>query len=1087
MDNVRTFISTNKFYIIISVIIVLILIFWKFLSFGNRTQSTISNFEKEFLKYNKRSSYDFCSGNKANKTLSEFYFSSSYLPYLTGFQKLDYSSNEMFNKVIKYGARFVYLQVFNKEAKYNTEPVLSTGNNYGTLLTTQTNVSPTNIFKLIGKYAFSEKFIDNYHDPFIVFLDLRVTNNYNTLDKLHDIIKSTCGHLLYEKFNTNVSQTPMCNLMGKLLIFTTSNNDKSKLKSITHMDTSSSYLNLLGIHELPTKELIANPKDLPVVSLTSTKIRFSSNTIQIEDETDFIKLGINKSFIVKINGSQKNDSEDTYHEIIQVSYKTLILNKSVEFQEEYSGTKTQLKFFNKSYKLLNLPKENKNALTIVTPEHDFFKTNFNPYDAFNLGCQFICMNFQELDQNLKTYMKKFKKFSIKLKPNHLINYNPPAYIPNINSQFQPIKDLDIPVLFQFRYNHNNIRLRPMLYENLRIIEKNNLPVISPNYNLNNSYFEIVEGLDGKPGSISIKLGNKYLSSNDSCCWLSFQEYPMNKEVASFYPVKSLVSGKNAISICQIKNNVKYYIKHRLGFNYKTQLYTKTTNSYKLITQLSNGETIIKVYEPLQENNYKCYGQILLTHDVDPKTVYTNVVMGATAHPIDFVLIYKTNNAQYIWKMVPKEGYIALGNIFTTTSIKPKRTNYYTIAFEYLNQVDIGSMAYKTPIDVNIKPMSLWYSNDKSYFVAYNSNNEDKRPSEFNYPIFNVNTMPKTYNERIYLHKPKSNEIDSATFIVEDEPDSVPVSLPIKYSNIITFLDTYQITNIETNNSINLPSSYWTNLNQDILETQPQTNSDDYSNSWIYYNVDKTIRHKGNPKYALTIKEDTIVINKVSNENKNNQQFIYTSNNLLTNNDKCLYEENNTLKMGEPNEVQNNTWLIPQEPLNDCININAPVYVSKKIKRSNNVSFNAKQDFTEMNNILKEYVDDLYFHTYVEGKVSKLDEEDCVVELKGNMGFEKVPYSNVVLYKKPNINLLKKGTKVLCKNGGYTISGFEEPNVRHEATIVKLLSEEKVIVLMNINTIEANLNKVSYGRPREIKETIVNINDLVLLKNSIFCE
>jgi len=1086
MDNVRTFVNTNIFYIIISITIVLILICWQYLSFNNRTQSTINGFEKEFLKYNKRAAYDFC-GTKSNKTLSEFYFSSAHLPYLTGYQKLDYTSEAMFNKVIKYGARFIYLQVFNKEAKYDTEPVLSTGNSYGTLLTSQNSISPTSIFKLIGEYAFSEKFIDNYTDPFIVFLDLRVSNNYNTLDKLYEIIKSTCGHLLYEKFNTNVSRTTMCKLMGKLLIFTTSNNDKSKLKSITHMDTSSSYLNLLGHHELPTKELIANPKDRPLVSITSTKIRFIKNQIQVEDETDFIKLGLNKSFVVKINGSKKNDSEDNYYDIDQVTHKQLILNSSIEFIEEFSGNKTQLKFFNKSYKLLNLPKENKTGLTIVIPEHDFFKINYNPYDAFNLGCQFICMNFQEIDQNLKTYMKKFKKFSVLMKPKHLINYNPPKYVPNINSQFQPVPDMDIPVLFQFRYNHNNIRLKPLLHDNLRMIEKNNVPTISPNYTINNSYFEIEEGLDGKAGTISIKLGNKYLSSNEGCCWLSFQEYPMNKDVASFYPVKSLVSGKNAISICQIKNNIKYYLKHRLGFNYKTQLYTKLTNSYKLITQLSNSETIIKVYEPLSENNHKCYGHILMEENKDPKTVYTPIVMGATAHPVDFVLIYKTNNSQYIWKMVAKEGYIALGNIFTTSSMKPKKTNYYTIAFEYLNQVDIGSVAYKSPQDVNITPMSLWYSNDKSYFIAYNSTDEDKRPSEFNYPIYTVNTTPKTYNERIYLHKPKANEIDSATFVVEDEPSSVPVSLPIKYSTIISSLEKYQIINIETTHSINIQNSYWTDLKEANLDMVSQTTTDDYSNSWIYYSVDNTIRFKNNPKYGLTIKDENIVLDKISDENKETQTFMYTSNNLLTNNKQCLYEENTTLKMGPIDSVQNNTWIIPQIPLNDCVNVNNPVYIIKKIQRSNNISFSAKQDFTEMNNILKEYIDEDYFHVYIEGKVTKLEEDDCVVELKGNLGFEKVPYNKVVPYKKPNTNILKKGTKVLCKNGGFTIGGYEEPNVRYQATIVKILNEEQVIVLMNINTIEANLNKSSYGRPREITETIVNINDLILLRNSISCE
>ena len=51
----------------------------------------------------------------------------------------------------------------------------------------------------------------------------------------------------------------------------------------------------------------------------------------------------------------------------------------------------------------------------------------------------------------------------------------------------------------------------------------------------------------------------------------------------------------------------------MGFNYKTQLYTKTTNSYKLITYFNNNEdTIMGVFEPLSQNGYKCFGQILVS-------------------------------------------------------------------------------------------------------------------------------------------------------------------------------------------------------------------------------------------------------------------------------------------------------------------------------------------------------------------------------------------------------------------------------------------------------------------------------------------
>ena len=207
---------------------------------------------------------------------------------------------------------------------------------------------------------------------------------------------------------------------------------------------------------------------------------------------------------MKIIGSKYNESGDKLYEIDQVTINSIRLNGDFEFKQEYSGENVQLQFFNKSYMLLNLPKENKNALTIVTPDNSYFKGNYNPYDGYNSGCQFICMNFQEQDINLKTYMKKFKQFSFKLKPEHLINYNPPQKVPNINSVVMPVNDLDIPILFQFRFNYDTIRLQPSTIDNLRIIASDNIPVISPNYNLNNSFFKVTESLDGKSGSISLK-------------------------------------------------------------------------------------------------------------------------------------------------------------------------------------------------------------------------------------------------------------------------------------------------------------------------------------------------------------------------------------------------------------------------------------------------------------------------------------------------------------------------------------------------------------------------------------------------------
>ena len=81
------------------------------------------------------------------------------------------------------------------------------------------------------------------------------------------------------------------------------------------------------------------------------------------------------------------------------------------------------------YSKLNEPGFNKNDLiefnrtgfTIISPhiEGDFLNTNYNPITAFELGCQFICMEFQYIDSNMDYYITNFKTNSIVKKDDNL--------------------------------------------------------------------------------------------------------------------------------------------------------------------------------------------------------------------------------------------------------------------------------------------------------------------------------------------------------------------------------------------------------------------------------------------------------------------------------------------------------------------------------------------------------------------------------------------------------------------------------------------------------------------------------------------
>ena len=60
---------------------------------------------------------------------------------------------------------------------------------------------------------------------------------------------------------------------------------------------------------------------------------------------------------------------------------------------------------------------NKKGLTIIIPheEGDFFNTNFDTTKAFELGCQFIAMEYQYIDGYMDSYITRFKNNSLILK------------------------------------------------------------------------------------------------------------------------------------------------------------------------------------------------------------------------------------------------------------------------------------------------------------------------------------------------------------------------------------------------------------------------------------------------------------------------------------------------------------------------------------------------------------------------------------------------------------------------------------------------------------------------------------------------
>lgn len=80
-----------------------------------------------------------------------------------------------------------------------------------------------------------------------------------------------------------------------------------------------------------------------------------------------------------------------------------------------------------SFDKVELREYNRRNITRVFP---YIKArdskNFNPSECWLTGCQFVCMNYQTMDEFMLFYLDKFSKYSLVLKPEKL-RYKPPTY------------------------------------------------------------------------------------------------------------------------------------------------------------------------------------------------------------------------------------------------------------------------------------------------------------------------------------------------------------------------------------------------------------------------------------------------------------------------------------------------------------------------------------------------------------------------------------------------------------------------------------------------------------------------------------
>ena len=557
------------------------------------------------------------------RKLTDYYISSSYNTPLIGFQKADYCSLDMINRVIFLGARYIEFEIFNKEIKNDTIPIVSSGYAKGNIKLTLNYIELKDCLDLVSQMAFSESHINNYNDPFFIFFNLKVNGNMNTLNKIADIIKEKLGNRLLPKkyLNTNMGNASLCELKKKVVIFTSGGWKGSKLEDVVNSSLDSPHLQRLTLNEVINYKERAKPK----VTLRKNTVRFKKGspnaTIEfVSNDVDLTKLGITNTDNVVIEGAKnmENNSGNFLLKIDNFSSKSILFDKNVKLVNEDPENMILIKFYDKSYvgEHITLEEYNKNNLTICIPDDKMLSLNYSYKDAMWRGCQFVTMNYQSVDNNMKNYFNLFMKRAFQFKSSSLIhdfdlpmNAGLSALIPNE----KPDINYDIDYSFITKFANKTIVISTGKYSELHLgLDQMYLNANSLNppakMILDGKIKEIellvIRGLDGGDNTVSFMLldndgddNKKFLRYYEGCCYLTFDtRFAVNsaqynqfnekekEKYMSFLPLKSLTrdSRFNSFGVIMKKSNedVIYYLKHNKDFTPKYKIFTKFTNYYK---------------------------------------------------------------------------------------------------------------------------------------------------------------------------------------------------------------------------------------------------------------------------------------------------------------------------------------------------------------------------------------------------------------------------------------------------------------------------------------------------------------------------
>lgn len=385
---------------------------------------------KLYNLYQKISDFEYRQSESGALALKDVQVASAYNAANMGSQMLSYTSEHILTQVLRSGARYIELNIFSSKFGQDGIPVIDGGFKRGEWKLMLNSTTFEQAIITIAQNAFkpleSEGGAPNSGDPLFLALNLSTGHNIYCLDKVADILVDYLSDKLLEakyayQFNNNIQDIKMNELQGKVIIFASSGYEGSKLEELVNStwvdETNAGSPSLFSAttegftsDELNTikkamDKKSVNKKAINKKSVPLTSIEKSSINNKLEDKSvklsEVIKREFGKDLKEKYQDidielptvDNSSDSHSTISNIIRIS-------ASIFSNPGFDGTR--------------LKNHNKTGITIVVPhvEGDYLTRNYDPTQAWDLGCQFVAMNYQEIDENMDTYITHFETKAI---------------------------------------------------------------------------------------------------------------------------------------------------------------------------------------------------------------------------------------------------------------------------------------------------------------------------------------------------------------------------------------------------------------------------------------------------------------------------------------------------------------------------------------------------------------------------------------------------------------------------------------------------------------------------------------------------